>query len=124
MQGETNQIFIRNLRVDAIVGIHPHEREKTQPLLIQVCLWVRSFEPALDDRIENTVDYHRIANLMSEHAVRAKAQLLERLAHMLVEKCFDADERIESAQITLEKPNAIPNARCGGVTLRRSRPFR
>jgi dihydroneopterin aldolase len=121
MQTQADQIFIRDLRVDAILGIHPHERESAQPVLINASLWVKNIEGAQSDCIVDTVDYHRVAVLLCEHTVGCKARLIEKLTADLVALCLSFDERVCAAQISVEKPNAIANARSTGFTMFRSR---
>ena len=53
---------LHNLRVDAIVGIYPHERDKAQTLFLDIELDY-DFGPAAEsDVISDAVDYDGVAS--------------------------------------------------------------
>ena len=73
-------ILIDSLELSARIGITGEERASLQRLTISLQLQpVRNFA-ALDDRIENTVDYYKVCLAVKEIALQHPWNLLETLA--------------------------------------------
>ena len=53
------RVFVRGLRLEASIGVHPHEHGRTQPILIDVEL---DAELALDGRLESTINYAAVGS--------------------------------------------------------------
>jgi dihydroneopterin aldolase len=76
-------IQLRGLRVTCIVGVLAEERERKQPLEIDIDLRA-DLEPAgASDQLDDTVNYGTVGELAAEICMREKAQLLERLANVI-----------------------------------------
>jgi dihydroneopterin aldolase/D-erythro-7,8-dihydroneopterin triphosphate epimerase len=117
----SDRIHIRDLLVRGIVGINPDERVNRQDILVNVTLCADTRAAALSDDIADAVNYRTIAKAIVAHIEGGEPQLVERLAAELAAICLEADDRIESAEITLEKPGAVRFARSVGVSITRSR---
>lgn len=120
MTKSRSAIFVRGLRVDAAIGVHPHEHEGTQPVLIDVRLDLGQTPPPETDRLGETIDYEKIATKAREFARQGHVQLVETLAERLAAWCLE-DARVRSVRVRIEKPNALAAADAAGVEIIRLR---
>ena len=116
-----DRIHIRDLLVRGIVGINPDERVNRQDVLVNATLWADLRAAAGSDDIADAVNYKTIAKAFIAHIEAGEPMLVERLATELVRICFETDDRVLEAEVTVEKPGALRFARSVGVTVRRSR---
>lgn len=116
-----DRIVIKDLLVRGIVGINPDEREHEQDVLVNVTMWADTAPAATSDDITDAVNYRTVAKAMIAHVSQGRPFLVERLASELLEICFETDERIMEAEVSVEKPGALRYARSVGVVVRRAR---
>ena len=116
-----DRIHIRDLSVSGILGINPDERVHRQEILINATLFADTRPAAASDEISDAVNYRTVTKRLIAHIERGEPMLVERLASELVGICFDADDRIEEVEMTVEKPDALRHARSVGITIRRTR---
>jgi FolB domain-containing protein len=119
-----DRIFIEELRVDCIVGIYPHEREQTQPLLVELELGLDTSEAAYTGRIAATCDYARVADEVATLLEFRRYKLLEMAAEELAAMLVGVHPVISDLRIRLHKPQALARARLAGVEIsRQARDF-
>ncbi len=112
------KIFVRGLQVDAEIGVHPHEKGRTQPLTIDIEL---EMAPRPIRSIHDTVNYETLAAHARALATGGHVDLVETFADDLARSCLE-DPRTLSARVRIEKPLALEGADAAGVevTLRRN----
>jgi FolB domain-containing protein len=115
-----DKILIRDLLVYGIIGIHPHERESPQKILVNVTAYTDTQRAAQTDHIEDCVDYDRLAEKLKSHVELAKRFTVEALAQDLASICLK-ENGVEKVIIRVEKPNAVPSAQSVGVEVERAR---
>ncbi len=54
-------IFIRELRIQTIIGVHPWERQTRRTLLLDLELGADVRPAAATDRLDDTLDYQAVA---------------------------------------------------------------
>ncbi|TQF77989.1 dihydroneopterin aldolase [Elioraea sp. Yellowstone] len=120
-------VFVRGLTLAASIGVHRHEHEGRQPVRIGIELAVEDdgarpmSRPAVGrDELSRVVDYERIAALVRAIVAQGHVQLVETLAERIAEACL-SDHRVRIVRVTVEKPEALPDADCAGVTIERRR---
>ncbi len=118
---QLDQIQICDLRINAMIGIHSHEQNIEQLLLVNAWLFVQKREQGTRDDIQTTVDYQIIAEHISGHAKAHHFQLIETLALELAAQCLALDKRIEAVRIQVDKPSALENAASTCVSIFRTR---
>jgi dihydroneopterin aldolase len=59
-------VFIRDLRLDAHIGVFRHEEGRTQPIRINIDLTVSDAGGQQGDRLEDVVDYHQVVEAVKE----------------------------------------------------------
>jgi dihydroneopterin aldolase len=112
-------VFIRNLELDAHIGVHGHERGKGQPVRINVDLAVEDLA-SLEDRLESVVDYEAITRKIRAIVEGGHINLAETLAERIATACFE-DARVKSARVRVEKLHALAGAESAGVEIERTR---
>lgn len=110
-------IFVQGLEVLASIGVHPHEHETAQPIIIDVKLDMGKIASPEDDRLAETLDYSVVADKAAEFAQEAHVQLIETLVHRIATWALDTDPRVLSATVRISKPHALINADAAGVEL-------
>lgn len=110
------------LRVDCIIGIHPHERETPQPVVIDLALDYDLAPAAASDGIGDAIDYTRMAALLTDLCQQRQFQLLETMAEEAARMVFAADARIVALRLEIRKPAAVPAAAAAFVRVSRERP--
>ena len=121
MHDQLDRIHISDLTVMGIVGINPDERITPQEIRVNATLWVDTRPAAASDAIVDAANYRTITKAMIALLESGEPMLVERLAQDLVDVVFDTEPRIESVEMTVEKPTALRYARSVGITIHRSR---
>jgi dihydroneopterin aldolase len=115
-------IFISELPIHCIIGVHPHERSSRQLLFVSVELTLDSNRAGATDELTETLDYTTIAREVEQCAVNGRFRLIETLAQRLADALLQAP--IERVQVEIRKPAALPGTRQVGVRIQRSREAR
>lgn len=113
-------IFLNDFTLQANVGVYRHEKEKTQPIKINVIAKVRNPKRINDNNLQSVVCYNQISKKIKKIIKSGHTILLEKLAEKIIQECFK-NKRIETIKIRLEKPEAIEGAVGAGIEVERSR---
>jgi 7,8-dihydroneopterin aldolase/epimerase/oxygenase len=114
-------VFLRDLRVETVIGVEERERLGPQPLLVNLEMDADLDAAARTDDLAHAVDYARVAELVREHAAGARFRLLEALAGSVADLVLERFPLVREAVVRIEKPSAVAHARGAGVELRRAR---
>ncbi len=117
----TGTTGLKNLRVDCIVGIHPHERAATQTVLLDIELDYDFAAPAATDAIADAVDYVALATGVTELLQAARFQLIETMAERAAALLLARVAVATAVRIEVRKPAAVPAAACSFVRVERTR---
>lgn len=122
-------MFVRDLVLDAHIGVHAHEHGRTQRVRINLDLTVPEgagdpegklmSRPGVGrDELSRVVDYERIV-LGARAVVEAgHVRLVETLAERLAELCL-VDRRVASVRVRIEKLDVFEDAASVGVEIER-----
>ena len=113
-------VFIKNLIIEEIIGIHKHEKTKKQKIKFNITLDVDQNSVPDEKNIKSIVDYEKITNKLENLTRSKKYNFLESLAEDSFKVIFE-DKRINSATIKIEKPEAIEKAESVGVEVFKTR---
>ena len=72
-------VFIRDLKVEAILGIFEHERNATQSVVLNLEMASHIEKAARSENIEDALDYAVVAERVSQLVVQRKFLLVETL---------------------------------------------
>jgi dihydroneopterin aldolase len=112
-------VFIRQLTLDAEIGVHDHEHGRRQPLVVDVELDVA---PGRSEELPEAVDYQVIAR-HAQAVAHEHIRLVETFVERLARRCLE-NPRVLRARVRAEKPEALaPDALGAGaeITLTRAR---
>lgn len=114
-----DEIEIRRLKIETYIGVPDEERAELQTLWISV--WMRPNQgfSGLNDKVENTVDYHAVSLALAEVAAGKPRHLIETLAKDVAEFLLSTYP-LESVDVKVEK-KILPNADCVAVKITRGR---
>lgn len=111
-------IFIQDLKIEAVIGVHDWERRIKQLLVLDIELAWDVKTAAQSDSLSDTLDYSELANKVSQFAINSSFALLETFAAQLIH-FLSSHYLIPWLKLTVKKPGALANARVVGVVLER-----
>jgi len=112
---------LHNLRIDCIVGIHPHERENPQPVLLDLEVDYDFAQAASSDDITHAVDYDRVVRMVTELIQSRRFHLIEAMAEAVAAMLLEAVPVIDCVRLEIRKPAAVPAADNSFVWVERER---
>ena len=112
---------LKDLRVECIVGIYPHERATTQTVMLDIELDYDFAPPAASDAMADVVDYDGVASSVTELLQEARFQLIETMAERVAAVLLVRVLVATAVRIEVRKPAAVPAAACSFVRVERRR---
>ncbi len=112
------RLTIDELRAEAIIGIHRHERKTKQPILINLDIEIK--HEVKDDEIKTTLDYEDLSNRIVDFVETSSFNLLETLVEKVLDIIFEYD-MVTAAEVEIEKPQALKSAQSVSVISNRKR---
>ncbi|MEE8272981.1 MAG: dihydroneopterin aldolase [Alphaproteobacteria bacterium] len=116
----TRHVFVRDLVLDADIGIHDREQGHTQRVRINLDLEVDEDGPVTTDRIADVVSYEPLVDDARKIVAAGHVQLVETLAERLA-ACCPRDPRVRGAGVRVEKLDVVADAVSVGVEIERHR---
>ena len=111
-----DKIFLRGLEARCRIGIFDWERKILQKVALDLEFPADIRKAAARDRIENTVDYKKIAKRTLGFVSKSRYFLIETLAEKLSETLL-CEFLLPEIKIRLSKPGAIRGAQTVGVEI-------
>ena len=111
-------IYIKDLRVETIIGIFGWEREVRQEVSIDLEMTFDCKRAAKTDAIEDTIDYKKITKGIIKFVEESKFQLQETLAEGIADLVKN-EYKIDSLKLRVSKPGALRHAEDVGVIIHR-----
>ena len=115
-----DKIFLEGLAVKCLVGIFDWERKTRQKVVIDLEFPADIRKTAKNDRIQDALDYKRIAKHTIAFVAKSRFYLIETLAEKLARSLLAAFP-LSEIKIRLSKPGAIRGARNVGVEIIRKK---
>ena len=115
---EVDVVFVKGLKVEAIIGVYEWERAITQPLLIDIVLETDTSIAAISDDVSDSLNYKSVCVDVVVWCKAIQAKLLEHLAGQLVDKLL-AKYDCQKVTLSVAKPTAIKAADAVGVQITR-----
>jgi dihydroneopterin aldolase len=111
-------VFLRDLRIDTVIGIYDWERRVRQTLVFDLEMSADIARAAASDRIDDTLNYKAVAKRLIQFVGDSEFQLVETLA----ERCAQIIREefgVRWVRLTLNKQGAVRGARDVGVIIER-----
>ncbi len=115
---EADVVFVKALKVEAVIGVFDWERAITQPILIDIALETDITKSAASDNVADALSYKEVCDDVSAWCKDIKAKLLEHLAVELVDRLLNK-YNCQKITISVAKPTAIKEADAVGVQITR-----
>ena len=113
-----DKVFITNLHVRGILGIHDWERITPREIIINATMFTDTIPAAQSDDISDCVNYSDMAKKLRAHAESAARMTIEALANDLAEICLQ-DLRVVKVILRVDKPGAVPETDSMAVEVER-----
>lgn len=116
----TTRIIIRDLHVDMLIGVFDHEKNRKQPVVINIEALIGNNPDWGDDDINKTVSYDPLVSGIRQLAARNHINLVETLAEHIAALCLQ-DRRVHEVKVRVEKTAIYEFAAGVGVEIVRRR---
>ena len=114
-----DKILIRSLRIDTIVGIHPHEREIEQPLIADITMYLPLKPCAQSGDLNLSINYADVCQQVTAFVRQKKALLLETLAEDVCQFILE-QYHPQKVKLRLMKTQAVLHTEGVGVEITRT----
>ena len=111
-------VFIKDLRIDAVIGIYDWERRVRQTLAFDIEMAFDNTVPAASDDIALTLNYKDVSKRLIDYVGGSNFGLVETLA----ERCaaiIREEFGVSWVRLKLSKPGAVRGAKAVGVRIER-----
>ena len=113
-------IYLKDLRIDTIIGVYDWERRTRQTIILDVEIAADISKAAKSDAIEDTLNYKAVAKRLISFVENSEFQLVETLAERIAEVLLN-DFNIPWLRLTVNKQGAVRGVRDVGVIIERGR---
>lgn len=114
-----DKIFLRELKVDTIIGIFDWERRASQTVSIDLEMAADVSSAAQTDSIEAALNYKDVAKRIVAFVESSQFKLVETLAEQ-VARIVVTEFAVPWVRVAIAKPAAIAGSREVGVTIERA----
>jgi dihydroneopterin aldolase len=115
-------VFLRELRIDTVIGIFDWERRTRQTIILDLEMSADIARAAASDHIDDTLNYKAVAKRLIQFVGASEFQLVETLA----ERCAQIIREefgVRWVRLTLNKKGAVRGASDVGVIIERGERY-
>lgn len=114
------RLFLKNMIVDARIGVFPHEQGVTQRVQINVSFGVEDSRELAEgpDDLERTVSYEDAVLIIRRLATGGHIKLVETLAERIAAEILK-DQRVRIVRVSVEKLDIFSDLESVGVEIER-----
>lgn len=116
----TRRVFVRDLVLDCLIGVHRHERDGAQRVRINIDLTVYESDAPIDDKLSNVLCYEQLISRVRTLTGAGHVNLVETLAERIAALCLD-DADVASVTVRIEKLDIFADAASVGVEIKRGK---
>ena len=113
-------VIIKNLIIDASIGIHEHEKVKKQRVSISLSIEVVDNISLVDHKIENFLSYENVINNIKFIINKGHIDLVETLSYEILSNIF-SDSRASKVWLKIEKLDVFVEAQSVGLEIIKTR---
>ena len=101
-----DHIVMSEMRFHGYVGVFPEEKERGQTFIVSCDMAFDKIPGAVTDRLEDTVDYSAVYDVIKDEVTSSGCDLIEHLAYEIGGKVLSCSDLIKSVEVTVSKPEA------------------
>jgi 7,8-dihydroneopterin aldolase/epimerase/oxygenase len=116
--GTMDIIYLRDLRIDTIIGIYDWERRMKQTLILDLEMGTDIRKAANSDNIDDTLNYKAVAKRLMDFVGASEFELVETLAERIAEIILTEFD-VPWLRLSLNKKGAVRGVRDVGVIIER-----
>ena len=113
------RVFIRDLVLHALIGVHRHEKDGRQRVRINLDMDVLEGDQPIQDRLSDVLCYEEVVSSIREIVAAGHINLVETLAEEIAAHCLE-DRRVRTVRVRVEKLDVFADAGSVGVEIERS----
>ncbi len=111
-------IFLRDLEIDATIGIFEWEKRIKQKVRVNLEMGTDISKAAASDSIDNALDYKAISKRIVQFVEESRYELIETLIEKVAEIMLN-EFNVPWVRVTISKLGAIRGSRDVGITIER-----
>ena len=111
-------VYLRDLKVDCVIGIYDWERRIRQTLYIDIDMATDIRKAAASDDIKDTLDYKAVSKRIQQFVGESGFQLVETLAEKIADIILK-EFPVPWVRVRINKKGAVRNAGAVGVVIER-----
>ena len=111
-------VYLRELRIDTVIGIYDWERRTRQTVILDLEMGADIARAAATERIEDALNYKQVAKRLIQFVGDSDFQLVETLAERCAEIILEEFD-VPWVRLTLNKKGAVRGASDVGVIIER-----
>lgn len=116
----TRIVFVRDLTLDAYIGVYDHEQGVAQPVRIDIDVEVEATGEPFIDSLDSVMCYNKLTRSVKNILADGHIKLVETLAEKIASIALIHPLAV-SVRVRIEKPHALPEAAAAGVEVFRSK---
>ena len=101
-----DHIVMSEMSFHGYVGVFPEEKDRGQTFIVSCDMAFDKIPGAVTDKLEDTVDYSVVYDVIKAEVMSSRCDLIEHLAYEIAGKVLDCSDLIKSVEITVSKPEA------------------
>ena len=101
------KLFIKDLRVQTIIGTKKWERQKKQNVIINIEMEFDGEKAAQTDSIAHTINYERVTKRIIKHIEKSHFFLIEKLASSILNIILKDNFPVKNASVEVTKPGIL-----------------
>jgi dihydroneopterin aldolase len=114
-------VFVRDLVLPCLIGVHRHEQDGRQRVRINLDLEVIESDGPIQDRLANVTCYEALVADVRALVGAGHVNLVETLAERIAAVCLGAED-VRAVKVRVEKLDVFADAGSVGVEIERFRP--
>ncbi len=100
-------IFLEKAKFQGFLGVNPKEKKRTQEILIDLRLEFDSCKAISSEKLEDTISYSDVYNLIEKIVSSKKFSLIESLGNEILLKLFQEFSLAKKVGLRISKPEVL-----------------
>ena len=99
------KILLSGMNFFAYHGHYDEEKYAGNNFCIDITLWTNTQKAEFSDNLDDALNYQKVYAIVKNIVLNTKFNLLERLAHVILDSLFEEFKKLQKAKINIQKIN-------------------